>query len=426
MPRRIYTYPERAGLGHAQPHHHDRLLHFRHRRAASAGQRRDQPAGAAASPGPTRGMPPTLEWSTPSPPPPYNFVVIPTVASRHPLWEDRLQETEGRSSVGVGAVLDADKETLGVSALDAVPDVILKMPHDSIMPLLLALCLAGLFTGMLMLSWWVAGVSLLLRPRSPASPGCGPVPSSGRPWSPWHDRPQPRAARAADRQHRQAVSRLVGDAVRHRHRGRRSSPSCSSATTTSPSSSRRGRGRRAARRALTLALPNTLVLLASSVAVWWGERAIERNRRAQLSLGLLIGLVLGLRLRRHPGRRVVQQGLQLREPYLRVAVFHHDRLPHRPRRRRADRPGRHAARGRCSATSTRRAMAPSRPARSTGTSSTRSGSRSSSPSTSFRTSVAAGAMPEPRLPIPRRIATASRCRWCSSACSAGRWPGPWP
>ena len=30
----------------------------------------------------------------PSPPPPYNFAVIPIVASRHPLWEDRLQESE--------------------------------------------------------------------------------------------------------------------------------------------------------------------------------------------------------------------------------------------------------------------------------------------------------------------------------------------
>jgi hypothetical protein len=34
---------------------------------------------------------PTLEWATTSPPPPYNFAVIPTVASRHPLWEDRLE-----------------------------------------------------------------------------------------------------------------------------------------------------------------------------------------------------------------------------------------------------------------------------------------------------------------------------------------------
>ena len=37
---------------------------------------------------------PTLEWATSSPPPPYNFAVLPTVASRHPLWEDRLQAAE--------------------------------------------------------------------------------------------------------------------------------------------------------------------------------------------------------------------------------------------------------------------------------------------------------------------------------------------
>jgi cytochrome c oxidase subunit 1 len=29
----------------------------------------------------------TLEWSTPSPPPDYNFAVIPTVTSRRPLWD---------------------------------------------------------------------------------------------------------------------------------------------------------------------------------------------------------------------------------------------------------------------------------------------------------------------------------------------------
>ena len=40
---------------------------------------------------------PTLEWATPSPPPPYNFRVIPHVASRHPLWEDRLKESDERS-----------------------------------------------------------------------------------------------------------------------------------------------------------------------------------------------------------------------------------------------------------------------------------------------------------------------------------------
>ena len=161
MPRRIYTYPE--GLGWGTLNLITTIGSFIFAIGVllllvnvAISLRR----GRIAGPNPWDAS--NLEWSTPSPPPPYNFVVIPTVASRHPLWEDRLQETEGRSSVGVGAVLDADKETLGVSALDAVPDVIFKMPHDSIMPLLLALCLAGLFTGMLMLSWWVAGVSLLL------------------------------------------------------------------------------------------------------------------------------------------------------------------------------------------------------------------------------------------------------------------------
>jgi cytochrome c oxidase subunit 1 len=29
----------------------------------------------------------TLEWSTTSPPPEYNFAVIPSVESRRPLWD---------------------------------------------------------------------------------------------------------------------------------------------------------------------------------------------------------------------------------------------------------------------------------------------------------------------------------------------------
>ncbi len=36
--------------------------------------------------GPNPWDAPTLEWSMSSPPPPYNFAVLPTVASRHPLW----------------------------------------------------------------------------------------------------------------------------------------------------------------------------------------------------------------------------------------------------------------------------------------------------------------------------------------------------
>ncbi|MBE7940903.1 cytochrome c oxidase subunit I, partial [Ramlibacter aquaticus] len=101
---------------------------------------------------------PTLEWSVPSPPPPYNFLVIPLIASRHPLWEARLDDRRARSRLDAGPLLDHGRETLGTTALDAEPDVILRMPGDSPAPLLLTLSLVGLFTGLLVHAWWVAGV----------------------------------------------------------------------------------------------------------------------------------------------------------------------------------------------------------------------------------------------------------------------------
>jgi heme/copper-type cytochrome/quinol oxidase subunit 3 len=44
---------------------------------------------------------------------------------------------------------------------------------------------------------------------------------------------------------------------------------------------------------LKLALPNTILLLASSLTMWWGERGIRRGSRAQLLLGALATFVLG-------------------------------------------------------------------------------------------------------------------------------------
>jgi cytochrome c oxidase subunit 1/cytochrome c oxidase subunit I+III len=106
--------------------------------------------GAVASANPWDA--PTLEWATPSPPRPYNFVVMPTVASRHPLWEDAAKPEGERSSITRGPALDNGRETLGTSVLDAEPEAILVMPEDSYAPLILALSLAGLFVAMLMQS----------------------------------------------------------------------------------------------------------------------------------------------------------------------------------------------------------------------------------------------------------------------------------
>ncbi|MEO8126068.1 MAG: cytochrome c oxidase subunit 3 [Bryobacteraceae bacterium] len=45
---------------------------------------------------------------------------------------------------------------------------------------------------------------------------------------------------------------------------------------------------------LTIAVPGTFILIAGSVAMWWGERGIERGRPGQLLIGLVAALVLGL------------------------------------------------------------------------------------------------------------------------------------
>ena len=154
MPRRIYTYPEGLGWGPlnlivtlgAYLFAVGILLFF-------INVWRSSRSGVRASANPWDA--PSLEWATTSPPPPYNFAVIPMVASRYPLWEGRLKGHTGDSSTNEGFVLDSGRETIGTTVLDAVPDVILRMPGDSAVPLLSALALAIAFVALLLHSWWL-------------------------------------------------------------------------------------------------------------------------------------------------------------------------------------------------------------------------------------------------------------------------------
>jgi cytochrome c oxidase subunit I len=161
MPRRIYTYSDGMGWGPVNAVISAGsylfaigILLFVVNVVRSA--RRGAPAGAnpwdAAS----------LEWSVASPPPPYNFEVIPTVASRHPLWEDRLDEAVGKSCLIEGLLLDHGRETIGTTVLDAEPDVILRMPGDSLAPLLLAMAMAATCVGLLVHSWIAASIAALV------------------------------------------------------------------------------------------------------------------------------------------------------------------------------------------------------------------------------------------------------------------------
>jgi len=149
MPRRIYTYPEGMGwdtsnlittvgsfaLGIG-------VLLFAINAVVSARRGRKAPPNPWDAPG--------LEWSVASPPPPYNFAVLPVVGSRHPMWEDRLRPSGGRSSLEEGYLLHRGREALGVHPFSGKPDVILKMPEDAWSPFFVGLFAALVFVGMLL------------------------------------------------------------------------------------------------------------------------------------------------------------------------------------------------------------------------------------------------------------------------------------
>ncbi len=69
--------------------------------------------------GPAAGNDPfggdTLEWSISSPPPPYNYAVIPTVTSAYPMWDKEDRKADSRR-------LDRGEGLLGARARDAGDD----------------------------------------------------------------------------------------------------------------------------------------------------------------------------------------------------------------------------------------------------------------------------------------------------------------
>ena len=155
MPRRMYTYGAETGWGPLN------LL-------ASVGAAiiavsvlvfvinvvRTRRGGEPASADPWGAS--TLEWATGSPPPPYNFVALPVVTSREPLWAPRPPGTPTHVS-GLSA---EDREGLVTTVLDAAPDVRYSYPEPTIWPFIAAwgvlvwllwssLSTAGMFWGLI-------------------------------------------------------------------------------------------------------------------------------------------------------------------------------------------------------------------------------------------------------------------------------------
>jgi cytochrome c oxidase subunit 1 len=77
----------------------------------------------------------TLEWSIPSPPPEYNFAVVPQVTSRYPLWE--------------GSEVDAEAARINAQEGLSAEELGIVLPYSTIKPLVVAFGLIVMFSGLM-------------------------------------------------------------------------------------------------------------------------------------------------------------------------------------------------------------------------------------------------------------------------------------
>jgi cytochrome c oxidase subunit 1 len=92
----------------------------------------------------------TLEWGVPSPPPHYNFLELPTVNGREPLWDAAPNQP-----IVVGVREDIP-EVLITNSLDSEPQHKDEMPGPSIWPFLTSIAVSIAFVWSIFSPWGIA------------------------------------------------------------------------------------------------------------------------------------------------------------------------------------------------------------------------------------------------------------------------------
>ena len=90
----------------------------------------------------------TLEWATSSPPPAYNFMFLPTVRGRDPLWRMRSSQPV------VTGLRTTVREVLVTRVLDATPMHRTELPEASVWPFVMAVGVSIGFVGTVFSAWW--------------------------------------------------------------------------------------------------------------------------------------------------------------------------------------------------------------------------------------------------------------------------------
>ncbi len=138
MPRRVYTYPPHMGWTHlSQVASSGYLLLFASVAIFLWNVFRSLRHGAMAGSNPWQAG--TLEWATVSPPPPYNFVELPTVNGREALWDAAPNQP-----IVVGLHQDC-RSFLTTRTLDAEPDGVDEFPAPTAWPFWAAVATSFMF-----------------------------------------------------------------------------------------------------------------------------------------------------------------------------------------------------------------------------------------------------------------------------------------
>ncbi|WP_018917473.1 cytochrome c oxidase subunit I [Vreelandella zhanjiangensis] len=105
----------------------------------------------------------TLEWANQLPPSPYNFVSLPPVETRHPLWEHpELPQQMQEGKHGLAAADHGRRELWGTDPLTGKVREIIHLPGNSWWPLFAAMALAVVCISLLLRWYPVAGVGVLI------------------------------------------------------------------------------------------------------------------------------------------------------------------------------------------------------------------------------------------------------------------------
>jgi cytochrome c oxidase subunit I+III len=159
MTRRVYTYPAGAGWGAYNLAETIGAFILAAGLVLIAGNLVwSRLRGALAGPDPFYGG--TLEWTTTSPPPHYNFAVIPKVTSPYPNWDrDDRADDLGRLDRGELVLVDGHETPLS-TVRDGYLDEVADMPPESPWPIVVAAAVTAMFAMALIGHYVIASMFL--------------------------------------------------------------------------------------------------------------------------------------------------------------------------------------------------------------------------------------------------------------------------